>query len=91
MKDDPRRSGNAQVLPFPLARRTAYVRRHAARMAALGHDAAERYLRAQLQIQEKTLRRRAVAELVIAEQLRSLESAIRAALWHAIMSPGDTA
>ena len=76
-----------QVLPFPLARRRAFVSKHAARMAELPPRHAEAHLNQQLRVQAETLRRRNIAESAIAREIRSLESAIRAELWRCVITP----
>lgn len=78
----------AIVEPFPLARRVDFVERQARSMAAMGHAAADRHLQRQLEIQRQTLMRKQVAASAIDRELRHLENAIRAALWHAVLTPG---
>ena len=81
----------AEIKPFPLARRCAFIRRHAARMAASSSSTAEKHLAYQLQVQAETMVRRGIAQDLVKAQIRSLELAIRAELWRLVMQPGDFA
>jgi hypothetical protein len=81
----------AAIVPFPLARRRAFIGKHAARMADLPPRQAEAYLSQQLRVQGDTLRRRGIAESAIAREIRSLESTIRAELWRCVITPGRPA
>jgi hypothetical protein len=75
----------AHVLPFPRARHRTFVRRHAAHVAAMGRNAGERYLANQLKVQRETMTRRGIAPELIERECRSLEAAIRVALWWIVM------
>jgi hypothetical protein len=66
------------VIPFPLARRRAYVLKQAVLLSGLGHAAAERWLASQLELQRRVMLRRGITASDAAKQLRSLEWAIRA-------------
>jgi hypothetical protein len=66
------------VLPFPLAKRRAYVRRQAAQIAEQSELGACRYLRQQLGLQRQSLHDKGVAPETIERQLSDLEAAIRA-------------
>ena len=79
---------SADIIPFPLHRRRAFVQRHAARMAELPSKSAENHLRRQLDIQIETLTKRGIPPEVIAQEICMLETAIRAELWWAVMTPG---
>jgi hypothetical protein len=81
----------ASVVPFPAARRRAFIRKHATRMAGLSRVHADAHLRQQLQIQTDTMRRRDVPETAIAREVQALESAIRAELWRCILTPDKPA
>jgi hypothetical protein len=81
----------AIVLPFPRVKDRAFVRRHAERMVCLSHYAAERHLSAQLHLQRATMLKRGINPALAEEQVRSLESAIRAHVWHATFQPGGVA
>lgn len=74
-------TGGCAVLPFPLARRHAFVARHAHRMAGLRTEAAaDKHLAAQLAIQAETMARRGIADHRIRAECSRLEAAIRAQL-----------
>lgn len=79
------------VVPFPRARDRSFVRRHASYISTLKADRAERYLAKQMQIQADTLARRGIAPEVVAEQVKALESAIRAELWRVVLTPDSIA
>jgi hypothetical protein len=81
----------AQILPFPIARRWAFVFKQAEHAALMHPDAGERYVLRQLKLQADTLRRKGVAEDLIQRELGCLETAIRAALWKAVNTPGGAA
>lgn len=81
----------AQIVPFPLARRLDFVDRHARMIAGLSPEAGEGHLSRQLKIQRDTLARKGVAAGVIDVELKSLESAIRVALWRTIITPSGGA
>jgi hypothetical protein len=76
-----------KVVPFPAARRGAFIHKHAARMARLSQAQADAHLRQQLQVQAQTMQRRGIAEEVITGEMRRLESAIRRELWKCILTP----
>ena len=79
---------SAEILAFPLTRRAAFIRRHAARMANLRESTAEKHLRTQLDLQAKTMRKRGIPAPEIELQIQSAEAAIRAELWRlVIMGP----
>jgi hypothetical protein len=80
----------ASVVPFPAARRTDLVQRIAARMAVLPLKSAEAHLLRQLEIQAETMRRRGIAERVIARENRALQTAVRVRLWRCVLLPEDT-
>jgi Family of unknown function (DUF6074) len=77
----------ATITPFPAARRSAFIRKHAERLATLTPTHADADLRHQLKIQADTMRRRGVAENVVVREIRSLESSIRAELWRVVLLP----
>ena len=64
------------IIAFPLARRSSYIKRHAARMACLRAGAAEAYLRRQLDIQRDALIRKGIDPASIETDLKELERAI---------------
>jgi Family of unknown function (DUF6074) len=75
------------VVSFPAARRGVFIHKHAARMATLSQARADAYLHQQLQLQAQTMRRRGIAEDVVAGEMKRLESAIRSELWKCILTP----
>lgn len=82
-----RRLRSAAIRPFPLARRLDLIMRIAAQMAARSVEQAERYLQQQLRRQGSVLRRKQIPHQEVERQLRELESAVRARLWHAVLCP----
>lgn len=81
----------AELLPFPIVRRRELVDRIAAQMLARPADVAEKHLRAQIRCQAAAMRRRQIAEPLIAEQTRGFEAAVRAALWRQVLMPDGAA
>ena len=79
----------ARLLPFPLFKRRPFVERHAGLIAGMKADAGERHLTRQMQIQVDVLERRGVERQLINEEIQALSSAIRTALWKAMLTPGD--
>lgn len=71
---------SARVIPFPLRRRLSFIKRQAVIAVSMRPDAAERYLRRQLQTQSDAMRRKGVSEYQIEIELVSMEQAVRAAL-----------
>jgi hypothetical protein len=79
----------ATVVPFPLARRIDLIRRQAEYALCLKPESAERHIERQIQCQADALRRRGVSDDIIAHELKGMEAAIRAAMWHAVFdAPG---
>jgi hypothetical protein len=81
----------AQILPFPPTRPRAFVFKQAEHAALMNPDAGERYVLRQLKVQGDAMRRKGIAEDLIQRELRCLETAIRAALWKAVNTPGGAA
>ena len=67
------------VVPFPLARRTAFVERHADIISVMSAKSAERHLAYQLKVQRDALMRRGVDVERTEREIASLEQAILAA------------
>jgi hypothetical protein len=65
----------ADIVPFPLARRRAFIDRHARFIAAMSPDAGERYLDRQLRIQFENLQRRGIAPRIIDREVIALDAA----------------
>lgn len=81
----------AEVLPFPLARRLDLIHRQADYALCLRPEKAEQHIQRQLQCQRDALRRRGVAENIVAREIRDMEAAIRAAMWHLTFETPDEA
>jgi len=79
------------VIPFPRTRNRPFVLKHAARMAKLPQKTAEKHLAHQLQVQAQTMTKRGIAPEIIEDEIRALESAIRAELWYVVMLGGGAA
>jgi hypothetical protein len=67
------------VVPFPLARRTAFVERHADIISVMSPKSAERHLAYQLKVQRGALMRRGVDAERTEREIAFLEQAILAA------------
>lgn len=78
----------AEVLPFPLTRRRAFVAKQAAHAALVNPDAGERYVQYQLKVQGDALRRKGVDEELIERELMCLELAIRNTMVFQHIRPG---
>jgi Family of unknown function (DUF6074) len=76
------------IVPFPLASRRSMILRQARYAARLTPESAERHIRQQLKVQGQALQRRGIDEDLIAQELRSLERAIRTTLWDAVATRG---
>jgi hypothetical protein len=80
---------SAAIVPFPIARRRTYIVRQANHSLCLNPDAAARYLEHQLRVQGEAVRRRGIAEGLIAREPKMMEAAIRRELLQASLSTGD--
>lgn len=69
-----------KVIPFPRNWNRLFVQKHAAHIARLPEKTAEKLLAHQLQVQAQTMARRGIAPETIENEIRALESDIRAAL-----------
>jgi hypothetical protein len=67
----------ATVLPFPILRRHGFIEKQAAHAACMNPDASARYIEYQIQVQRAAMRRRGIAENLIARELKLMEAAIR--------------
>jgi hypothetical protein len=74
------------VIPFPITKRRGFAERQARTAASYSSQSGERYIQRQLNIQAEMLRRRGVADGLIAREMRALETAIRAELSRLVMS-----
>jgi hypothetical protein len=79
----------AEIIPFPLARRHAFIQKQANRAAELNADSGERHIQHQIQCQADAMRRKGIDEDLITREMKYMESAVRAALWRTVMNtPG---
>jgi hypothetical protein len=81
----------ATVLPFPPARRRAYVRKQAGFMLGLSAESAERHLRRQVALQRQTLTTKGVAPDTVDAACVALEGTIRAEVWRLMFAEGGAA
>ena len=81
---------SAEVLPFPLTRRRAFIVKQAAHMAWQRPAAAERYIEYQTQVQGDAMRRRGITERLIKRELECFQTAVRSELLRATMSMGES-
>ena len=77
------------VIPFPLARRRAFIDRHARHITTMRPEIGERYLDRQLQIQFENLQRRGIDREIINREIVAMDAAIRTALWRAVITRGQ--
>jgi hypothetical protein len=78
----------AVIVPFPMANRRSMILPQVRYAAALNPQAAERHIQRQLKVPAQALHRRGIDEHLIARELHSMESAIRAVLWDAVVTHG---
>ena len=81
---------SADIVPFPIARRSAFIQKQADHATCLNPDASARYLNHQLQVQYDAMRRRGVTEDLIARELKCMEAAISLELLRVSLSAGAT-
>ena len=81
----------AIVVPFPLTRRPHFIRKQARRVTELSPAAGERHIAAQIKVQRDVLMRKGVNAELIKRETVQLESAIRAAIWAAMLTPSGAA
>ena len=81
----------AEILPFPLTRRRAFIRRTAARIADAAPKTGEKLLAHALRQQAAAMTRRGIPDGVVDRECRALECAIRAELWRVVLQPGGAA
>jgi Family of unknown function (DUF6074) len=84
---DPPQLGQAarthgDLLPFPLARQRSLVQSLAVAVSIRGCAQGERYLKEKLRGHIDDLHCRYVCDRVVEREVRALESAVRAELWH---------
>ena len=76
-----------EVLPFPLVRRRAYVRRQAAWFCEQTAKGAENNLFRQMNVQRDALLNRGVDPERVEAEVRALEAAIRCEVWRLVLTP----
>ena len=81
----------ATVIPFPLARRRAFVSRTAWRVANAVPRTGAKLLAHALQQQADTMARRGIAPELIEIEVASLEAAVRAECWRVLHMTGGAA
>jgi hypothetical protein len=69
----------ATVIPFPIVRRHLFIQRQADHAVSMNPDASARYLEYQLEVQANSMRRKGIAEDLIAREVKCMETAIRVA------------
>ena len=80
-----------EIVPFPLARRCDFVRRHARQMLSMSFGKAEDHLKRQLRIQVDTMQRRTIDPVLINREIVSLEARIRSEVVRATSRTGGAA
>lgn len=75
------------IIPFPAARRHDLVHSIARRSLQLHPAAGEQHIRHSLKLQATVMRRKGVAEELIARDIAGLDGAIRALIWTTVMAP----
>jgi hypothetical protein len=81
-------TSSAEILPFPIARRQAFIRKQADHASLMNPDAGIRYVIHALDVQADTMRRRGIDEDLVQRELRCMASAIRAAFAQRTARPG---
>jgi Family of unknown function (DUF6074) len=80
---------SATILPFPILRRQGFIEKQAAHAACMNPDASARHIEYQIQVQRDAMRRRGIAEDLIARELKLMEAAIQRELVQALSRAGD--
>ena len=81
----------AEMIPFPLAARRRFIDRQAAVALGMKPESGERHILRTVEQQREILLRKGVQPDSVHRECMSLEGAIRAALWRAVMTPGGAA
>jgi len=76
------------IFPFPILHRHGFIEKQAAHAASMNPDASARYIEYQIQVQRDAMRRRGIAEDLIARELKLMEAAIRRELVQALSTGG---
>jgi hypothetical protein len=80
---------SAEIVPFPIASRIDLVQSVARRMLELPPDRAERHLEFSADRQAMVLRRRGIVRAVIDREIAAFVAAVRAEVWHRVLSPQE--
>jgi hypothetical protein len=78
----------ATVLPYPLAKRRAYVRRQAAQLARCSAPGAAAYLRNQMAVQRESLLNKGCAPADVESAVHEAEAAIRREAFRLVKTGG---
>lgn len=78
----------AEVIPFPLAARRRFIDRQAGVALGMKAESGERHIIRTVQQQREILLRKGVSSESVQRECASLEAALRAALWRAVMTGG---
>jgi len=81
----------AMVLPFPSTRRIRFLRRQAEYVLTLPPGEAELYLQVAIRRQRATFEKKGVERDLIDRDARALETAMRIAIWRAVLTPNNSA
>ena len=80
----------AAVLAFPPAKRQDLVRSISRRALSLRPEVGEEHIVRSINRQHDVLRSKGVSVRDIQREMKSLEAAIRAVMWEAVMQPRET-
>jgi hypothetical protein len=81
----------AEMIMFPSSARIGLIRKTAKDALGVEHQAGDNIIRARIDQQRSAFLRRGFAADVVEREMRALESAIRARMWHSVMSGGGAA
>lgn len=80
---------SAELHPFPISRRIDLVRSVARGMLSRAPDQAEQHLQSSADRQAMVLRRRGIEQAIINREISAFVSAVRAEVWHRVMTPQE--
>jgi hypothetical protein len=80
---------SAAIYPFPIVRRHGFIHKQAAHAACMNPESAVRYIEHQLLIQRDAMRRRGIAENLIAQELRCMAAAMHMEFLQVTSAIGD--
>ncbi len=81
----------AAIIPFPAARRRGLVLSIARRALELSPAAGEEHIQRSIKLQATVMRRKGIADDLIAREETGLAGAVRALIWDAVMAPSGGA